>query len=172
LLAETAFTFSNIKVDQIMIVTRQTLSECLNISTNRVSQLVRDGMPKEARGKYDLAECVRWYLGFKLKSGPHSTANVNEARQALYEAQTEKVALETARIRKETVAADQYMIDLNQMAVLFSSGLDSIGGRLASQLAGMTDPAEIAAHLTHETNAIRESVADAIAMYASTVSHE
>ena len=155
-----------------MIVDRQTLSECLNISTNRVSQLVRDGMPKQGRGKYDLAECVRWFLAFKLKTGTHSTANVNEARKKLYEAQVEKTELETSKIKRETIPADEHMIDMNQLAVLFSSGLDAIGGRLASQLAGMNDPAVISEHLTTETNAIRESVADAITTYASTVASE
>lgn len=46
------------------------------------------------------------------------------------------------------------MIDMSQLAVLFSTGLDSIGGRLAAQLAGMDDPAVISEHLTIETNAI------------------
>jgi phage terminase Nu1 subunit (DNA packaging protein) len=153
-----------------MIVTRQTLSECLNISTNRVSQLVRDGMPRERRGKYDLAQCVRWYLGFKLKSGPHSTANVNEARKKLYEAQVEKTELETSRIKRETIPADEHMIDMNQLAVMFTSGLDALTGRLSSVLPG--DQAANAELILKETNAIRESVADAITMYASTVSNE
>lgn len=154
-----------------MIIGTQALARLLSLDKSRIGQLVAKGMPKQGRGKFDDAECIRWYVEFKMKSveAPSESSDVNEARKRLYDAQVVKTELETAKVRRETIPADEHMIDMNQLAVLFSSGLDAIGGRLASQLAGMTDPAVIAEHLTTETNAIRESVADAIATYSGTI---
>ena len=149
----------------------QLLATLLGLDKSRIAQLVALGMPKIARGKFDAPACVQWYIDFKVKGNdkPEST-DVNEARKKLYDAQVVKTELETSRIKRETIPADEHMIDMSQLGVMFSSGLDAIGGRLASQLAGMTDPAEISEHLTTETNAIRESVADAITAYSGTVS--
>ena len=152
-----------------MIINRSTLAECLGVTVGRVTQLVNEGMPRCARGKYDLPLCVRWYLDYKLKGGPNVSADVNEARKKLYDEQTIKTKLETSRIRREVIPSDEHMIDMNQLAVMFSSGLDSIGGRLASELAGVSDARKIADLLAHETAAIRESVADAITGYANTL---
>ena len=33
-------------------------------STRRVQQLVKLGMPRRARGRYDLEQCTRWYITF------------------------------------------------------------------------------------------------------------
>ena len=154
-----------------MVIGTQQVADLLGLSRERITQLVKKGMPKQARGKFDAAECVQWYIRFRLEGveKPAST-DVNEARKKLYDAQVVKTELETSRIKRETIPADEHMIDMSQLGVMFSSGLDAIGGRLASQLAGMTDPAEISEHLTTETNAIRESVADAITAYSGTVS--
>ena len=155
-----------------MEVDRNQLSEFLGISKSRIMQLVRQGvLTRVSRGLYDAPACIQAYIDFKLE-GPKGSSDVNEARKKLYDAQVVKTNLEIATTKRLTIPSDEHMIDMNPLAVLFSSGLDALGGRLAAQLAGMTDPAEIAAHLTLETNAIRESVADAITLYASTVNHE
>ena len=156
-----------------MIVNQKELAEAFSLSPGRIRQLVLEGLPKAERGKYDLAVCIKWFIDYKLEkaAGPLASTDVNEARKKLYDAQVVKTELETSRIKRETIPADEHLIDLNQLGVMFSSGLDAIGGRLASQLAGMNDPAVISEHLTVEVAAIRESVADAITAYSSTVSN-
>ena len=154
-----------------MIVGTKELARLLSLDISRIGQLVEKGLPKEGRGKFEDSVCIRWYVDFKSDSTPAASTDVNEARKKLYDAQVVKTELETSRIKRETIPADEHMIDMNQLGVMFSSGLDAIGGRLAAQLAGMDDPAVIAEHLTTETNAIRETVADAITTYSGTVSH-
>ena len=156
-----------------MLVGTQQIADFIGVTRGRIAQLVEKGMPKEDRGKFNAPDCIQWYINFRIEGarGPEGSSDVNEARKKLYDAQVIKTELETSRIKRETIPADEHMIDMNQLAVMFSSGLDAIGGRLAAQLAGMTDPAVISEHLTMETNVIRESVADAITAYSSTVSH-
>lgn len=156
-----------------MIIGRKQLAELLGLTEGRIQQLTAEGMPKEARGKYNAPACIRWYIEARINSaaGPAASADVNEARKKLYDAQVVKTKLETSKIKRETIPADEHLIDMNQLAVLFASGLDAISGRLAAELAGMTDPAEISERLSDESNAIRESVADAIQSYSRTVSH-
>jgi phage terminase Nu1 subunit (DNA packaging protein) len=156
-----------------VIVGTEQLATLLGLNRSRIHPLVAKGMPKLDRGKFDAPACIQWYVVFKVKGHekPEST-DVNMARKRLYDAQVVKTNLDIANTKRQSIPSDEHMIDMNQLAVMFSSGLDALGGRLAAQLAGMTDPAVIAEHLTLETNAIRESVAGAIAMYASTVSHE
>jgi len=69
------------------------------------------------------------------------------------------------------ISADDVMVDMNQLGVIVSGGLDAISGRLAQELAGMTDAVEIQDKLLIETNAVRESIADAIETYSGTISH-
>lgn len=145
------------------------IAECLGVTDGRINQMTKAGMPQAARGKYSVPDCVRWYIDMRLKSGTGSS-NVNEARKKLYDEQIEKTKLETAKLRGSVIDTDDYHVDLNQMGVLFSSGLDAISGRLAAELAGMSDPAEIAERLLHETNEIRSSVANAIVAYTGTIS--
>jgi phage terminase Nu1 subunit (DNA packaging protein) len=155
-----------------VIVGTEQLATLLGLNRSRIHPLVAKGMPKLDRGKFDAPACIQWYIAFKVKGHEKpASSDVNEARKKLYDAQVIKTELETSRIKREMIPADEHMIDMNQLAVMFSSGLDALGGRLAAQLAGMTDPAVIAEHLTTETNAIRESVADAIAAYGRTVSN-
>src|SRR5882724_3573536 len=40
------------------------LANALNLSEQRVQQLVHEGMPREARGQYDAVKCMLWYIRY------------------------------------------------------------------------------------------------------------
>lgn len=40
------------------------LANLFSITEQRIHQLVKKGMPKENRGKFDLLKCVRWYVRY------------------------------------------------------------------------------------------------------------
>jgi len=130
-------------------------------------------MPKVARGKFDDAECIGWYVDFKMKSveAPSASADVNTARKRLYDAQVVKTELDIATTKRMSIPADEHLIDMNQLAVMFVSGLDALVARVASEVPyPVTGPAMLQDQLLKETNAIRADVANAITTYASTVS--
>lgn len=156
-----------------MLVGTQQLADLIGLSRHRISQLVKEGMPKKDRGKFEASESIQWYITFRIKGATvtHKSTDVNEARKKLYDAQVVKTELETARIKRETIPADEHMIDMNQLAVMFSSGLEALEGRLPGVLLGVDDPAVMSETIRTETTEIRTNVADAITAYTDTISN-
>ena len=69
--------------------------------------------------------------------------------------------------RGEYLPADDVQIVLNEAMVIISSNEDAIPGRLAQQLANMTDAAQIRKLLLKELRRGRSSAADRIVEYAT-----
>ena len=44
------------------IVNVARVASALNLSEQRVQQLVHEGMPRESRGQYDAVKCMLWYI--------------------------------------------------------------------------------------------------------------
>jgi hypothetical protein len=40
------------------------VASALNLSEQRIQQLVKEGMPRESRGKYDPVKCMCWYIRY------------------------------------------------------------------------------------------------------------
>jgi phage terminase Nu1 subunit (DNA packaging protein) len=40
------------------------VASALNLSKQRVQQLVQEGLPREARGRYDAIKCMLWYVRY------------------------------------------------------------------------------------------------------------
>ena len=151
-----------------MIIDRHELARLLGLTPSRIQQLCAEGMPKHGYGKYDSGVCIHWYIAFRQRN-PQGSSDVTAARKQLYDAQCHKVSLENERTRRETIPADEVLADMQAFQRITDKALDGLDATLAAKLAILSDPAEISAHLTLETNAIRESVADAIVEYAKTV---
>lgn len=47
---------------KLVEVNSSVLAEVLSLTTRRVEQLVRRGMPRSGHGRYPLRSCVRWYI--------------------------------------------------------------------------------------------------------------
>src|SRR5882672_1069217 len=45
-------------------VNAEKIAQALNLTESRVHQLVREGLPKEARGQYDPVKCLLWYVRY------------------------------------------------------------------------------------------------------------
>jgi phage terminase Nu1 subunit (DNA packaging protein) len=151
-----------------MIVNRVTLSQCLGLTTGRITQLVHDGvLSREARNQYDLKRCLQQYINFKLQGGQSGTHDVVEARKRLYDAQAHKVNLANERTRREVIPAITYLADLHQLQKIVDKALDGIDGTLAADLARLQDAAAIAERIGECTHAVRETIADEITEYAA-----
>ena len=152
-------------------VDRSTLAAVLSVTPGRVTQLCHAGvLGKVSRGQYDLNTCVQAYIEFKVAGAALETSpDVNEARKRLYDAQTHKTELEVARIKRETIPADEHLADLYAFKRITDKALDSIDKALARDIARLSDPAAISERLTHASNAVRTTVADGLVAYAATL---
>jgi hypothetical protein len=45
-------------------VNAEKIARVLNLTESRVHQLVKEGLPKEARGQYDPIKCMVWYVRY------------------------------------------------------------------------------------------------------------
>ena len=153
-----------------MIVDRDTLASCFDLSPGRITQLCHEGvLSKVSRNRYDVAQCLQQFIDFKLQGGSSGSTDVIQARTALYTAQTIKTELETERTRQETIPADEHLADLLAFQRITDTALDSIDAGLVDDLSVLDDPAAINDRLTLATNGIRQDVADALVAYAATV---
>jgi hypothetical protein len=45
-----------------VVVNSSVLARALGLTTRRIEQLAKRGMPRQGHGKYPLRSCVRWYI--------------------------------------------------------------------------------------------------------------
>lgn len=93
------------------------VAQALNITTRRVEQLVKEGMPRAGRGRYDLGACLLWYVRYLQKAlearSPRTNtgaggdlADFGEAKLRSARADAELKELELARQRGEVVEVE------------------------------------------------------------------
>lgn len=144
------------------------IAKILGVSRAMVGKYVKQGMPKHARGMYDVVHCVQWVIeGLKERRDDNKdNSELSLERLKLYQSQRIKTDLENARVRGELLLAEDVADAFNAMAAEVATRLDGVSGRLASELAGIDKPAEIQTLLLSEMRAIRQKIArgwDAIA---------
>ena len=54
------------------------LAQFLNLTEQRVQQLVKEGMPRAARGQYDAIKCTSWYVRYLQAAIERRTAPIEE----------------------------------------------------------------------------------------------
>jgi phage terminase Nu1 subunit (DNA packaging protein) len=150
-----------------MIVERSVLAECLNLSGARICQLVKEGMPKYARGHYDLGASIQWLIENRVKSA-NKSSDVVDAHKRLSDVQTDENELETARIRAATIEADLYLRDLRQQATIIERALTQPDPDLADDIADLTDANTISDRLQLTVDRVRTRVADDLDDYTRT----
>lgn len=87
------------------------VAKALNITPRRVQQLAREGLPRVARGRYELGACMAWYIRFLQRaleqralpgeSGGYLSLAAERARLA--KEQADKAALDNAVRRGQLV---------------------------------------------------------------------
>lgn len=125
----------------MVLVPVSELASAMNVTPRRVQQLVADGMPKAKRGRYDLAACCRWYIGFpqhalEQRESRANGANdeVRAARIALLETQREKLARENAEAQGQLVPLEVFAQRMASMITIARQNLLQMPGRIAPQL--------------------------------------
>lgn len=133
----------------------------LGVSSRRIHQLVKEGMPKTARGKYYIPAAVQWYITHKLmKAGADKT--LDEQRKELIFEQTVKTRIDNEVSRRDLVPMSEVQTVFGTAQVTLASQLDAFPRRMAIVLAGTHDENEIENLLFTECREIRRSYADVL----------
>lgn len=143
-----------------LIVDRNQLAHVLGVVPSRISQLAREGMPKAKRGRYDLAECVQWMIGFWRERADASNRRVDsEGREQLVNAQTEYYRVRTDRERAVLIRRDQVLDVLNRLGGGLAGELDALPVRVVNRLPPEAPPEVLAEVLADECRDTRERCA-------------
>ena len=153
-------------------VTRPVIAQLLDVSQGRIDQLVMEGMPKAARGKYEPLACVNWFIEFWRERATGTDASLDDIRKKLIVSQTEKNELDNAARKGELLPANDVTMAVQQIAVICSTRMDGLGARLAVDLASESDPARIETLVRKETRDIRRSIAQEIERLAAGIDEE
>jgi hypothetical protein len=121
------------------------LMQALNVSEVHIGRLVKEGMPKEARGKYDLGKCMLWYIRYlqaalKRRSGsePIDETGRTEQRERLrlLSAEAELKELKLTRERGEFIALPDLEKMMTDLVVTTKAQICGVACRIAPQLVG------------------------------------
>ena len=138
----------------------------------------KNGLPilnASGRGKasaYNTKQAINWRIQYEVqKIAPTGTKGVLLDRNAedarLKKHQADKAEIEAQIAQRKVILVEDVKDILNQVAVIYGTQVDAIGGRLANDLAAITDPSEIRAKIFKEGRRIRNQTADALKEFAA-----
>ena len=140
-----------------------TLAAAFGVTVRRIQQLATDGvLPKAGRGKYPLVECFRAYLAHALSgaSAANEPDDLVEARRLLLIEQTRRERRQNDVAEGRLVPWSEAEHALQTIAAGVIQLVESLPGRTASTLAGMSHTAAIRTYLLDEVRMVRQDIAD------------
>jgi phage terminase Nu1 subunit (DNA packaging protein) len=141
------------------------VAQALNLEPRRIQQLVKEGMPREARGLYDPVKCMLWYIRYlqeKLATnfsnnggGDENLGGLNDQRVRLMKADADLREMELSLKKEQTV----YLVDVRSalidLVLMTKARLLAIPPRLAVEVMGETSRVMIQAKIE---KAIKDSL--------------
>jgi hypothetical protein len=131
------------------------IATALNVTTRRVEQLVHEGMPRVERGKYDLAQCMLWYIRY-LQKALSSKGTIDEdgavgslrgERQALIRVQRQREELALAKDRGSLMTIQDHEAIVASMILETKARVMAVGPRVSGDLVGEESKSMIIAKL-------------------------
>lgn len=116
----------------------------MNISPRRVQQLHAEGLPREGRGRYNIGECMAWFIRYlqrKLeeKAVPNEDGEyigVTRERARLLSAEAALKEIELARERGQLVAIRDVEHEFIELVQTTKARIMAVGPRLAAEITG------------------------------------
>jgi phage terminase Nu1 subunit (DNA packaging protein) len=136
-------------------VNAEKVAQALNLTESRVHQLVKEGMPKEARGQYDPVKCMLWYIRYlqqALEKKAVATLDggfvgEREERVRLLRADADLKEIELATKRGLMMALPDIESMVTDLVLTTKARIMAIPPRLAPELVGETSRVMIQAKL-------------------------
>ena len=127
-------------------VNAEKIAQALNLTEQRVHQLVREGLPKEGRGQFDPIKCLMFYIRYlqralEKKSVPTLDGGFvgeREERIRLLRSQADLSEIELSKQRSQLVAIQDVDRAMNDLVVTTRARVMAIAPRLAPELLGQT----------------------------------
>ena len=142
------------------LVSGKDLADVLGITPARIVQLHGNGMPKHARGQYNLADCVQWNVARWQTMGGQDKS-LDEQRKALLFEQTRKTHLENEETESKLFDGDEVEGAISAMMVLFVGQMEGLAPRVCNRLAGLSDASQIKTELHDECREILLTLSEA-----------
>lgn len=147
------------------IVNAEKLAVFVNLTKQRVHQLVAEGLPRKLRGKYDLDECARWYIRY-LQAAIEKKAIPMDGNELVSE-QTQRIRkmrldadlkeIDLARARGQLVSIEDAEKEMTDLVLTTKARIMSVPARLAPDLLGETSRVMAQAKIE---KALKESLAN------------
>lgn len=129
------------------------IANLLELTERRLQQLVNEGwIPRPMRGQYSLTHSVRGYIRYLKHNQKEKQRGASAARLA--SAQAVKVEMENFRRMGELQVTAQVDETMQGLVVLMKSSHEGLPGRLASELAAITEPPKIYQRLQGELRVV------------------
>jgi len=140
------------------------LAAVLGITARRVRQLTQDGVIAGiGGGKYLLCDAVQRYTEFKAQ--PKVDDDERKAIKELRDAEVStkkskaiKAGLEAKELMSKMFRVDDYMAITEEMIYTFRGALLAVPGRLAVDVAAISNPAEASERIRKEMNEVMEEL--------------
>ena len=126
-------------------VNAEKIAKVLNLTEQRVHQLVREGLPKEGRGLFDPAKCMKFYIRYlqralKKKSIPTLEGGFvgeREERVRLLRSQADLSEIELAKQRGQLVAIQDVERAMTDLVLTTKARILAVAPRIAPDLIGV-----------------------------------
>lgn len=142
-------------MDEIL-VPASVLAACFELTEARIRQLVKEGViPRAKRGLYPLIAAVRGYLAFKRREFEQRQSASDPVRAKLLDARARSAEADADLKLGIAIRRDEALSVTQACVGVIVTRLEGLGGRLATELATMQDPALIAERIKRETREIR-----------------
>jgi phage terminase Nu1 subunit (DNA packaging protein) len=136
-------------------VNAEKIARALNLTESRVHQLVKEGMPKEARGQFDPIKCMAFYIRYlqnKIEQKTMPTLEEGEegeraARIRILRAQADEKEIQLAKLRSQLVAVHDVEKATSDLVLTTTAHIMAIPQRLAPELVGETSRVMIQARI-------------------------
>jgi phage terminase Nu1 subunit (DNA packaging protein) len=120
------------------------VASALNLSVQRVQQLAKEGLPREARGQYDPVKCMLWYIRYlqqviEKKAVPTLDGGFvgeREERVRLLRADADLREMELAKERGQLVAIQDVEKEMTDLILTTKARIMAVAPRLAPELLG------------------------------------
>lgn len=122
---------------------RAGLRVLFGITDTALKGYTQKGLPKVSRGVYDVPAVVAWYKADKTIGTYHKSEKQKDAVERLTLAKAIKQERENALVAEELVTWERHIGVVGLIATTVSNAFESLGARLANEVASEDDPAVI-----------------------------
>lgn len=146
------------------------IAKLFGITERRIQQLAKeDIIPKAERGKYELAGCVKGYIEYlqRIATDGDKSLVLSKEKARLVNAQADAQELKNAITQGRVAPVSDLLTALMEIFSIVATQLDGISGRLANELAGVSDARIIRQRLLDESRRIRTAATDQIKRLAA-----